>query len=161
MPGRKYLYTERAHYMSPNMHFGIMAEIGSEFDADGIIESIGVLRSAHPLMRSLIAEEEGSSMIYYEEHPELEIPITIKEADDNWQTDYEAVSSAGWNVQKEALLTRYFPSDASGLSVKKFECKVYGETLSETFFECDGCPPRARRGKLFLRETLPRLPVRG
>ena len=35
MPGRKYLYTERAHYMSPNMHFGIMAEIGSEFDADG------------------------------------------------------------------------------------------------------------------------------
>ena len=60
MPGRKYLYTERAHYMSPNMHFGIMAEIGSEFDADGIIESIGVLRSAHPLMRSLIAEEEGS-----------------------------------------------------------------------------------------------------
>ena len=113
MPGRKYLYTERAHYMSPNMHFGIMAEIGSEFDADGIIESIGVLRSAHPLMRSLIAEEEGSSMIYYEEHPELEIPITIKEADDNWQTDYEAVSSAGWNVQKEALLKVYaYPSES-------------------------------------------------
>ena len=117
MPGRKYLYTERAHYMSPNMHFGIMAEIGSEFDADGIIESIGVLRSAHPLMRSLIAEEEGSSMIYYEEHPELEIPITIKEADDNWQTDYEAVSSAGWNVQNEALLKVYAYPSESGTSL--------------------------------------------
>ncbi len=111
MTDRKYLYTERAHYMCPNMHFGIMARIGAEFDANGIIESIGVLKSAHPLMRSLIAEEQGSSRIYYEEHPELEIPVMIKEADDNWQTDYEAISSAGWNVQKEALLKVFaYPS---------------------------------------------------
>ncbi len=113
MSDRKYLYTERAHYMCPNMHFGIMAEIGAEFDANGIIESIGVLKSAHPLMRSLIAEEPGSSRIYYEEHSDLEIPITIKKADDNWQTDYEVVSSAGWNVQKEALLKVFaYPSDS-------------------------------------------------
>ncbi|MCR4787192.1 MAG: hypothetical protein K5888_01265 [Lachnospiraceae bacterium] len=113
MSDRKYLYTERAHYMCPNMHFGIVAEIGAEFDANGIIESVDVLRSAHPLMRSLIAEEQGSSGIYYEEHSELEIPITIKEADDNWQTDYESVSSAGWNVQKEALLKIFaYPSES-------------------------------------------------
>ncbi len=112
MSDRKYLYTERAHYMCPNMHFGIVAEIGAEFDVSRIIESIGVLKSAHPLMRSLIAEEQGSSGIYYEEHPELEIPVTIKEADENWQTDYEAVSSAGWNVQKEALLKVFaYPSE--------------------------------------------------
>ena len=112
MTDRKYLYTERAHYMCPNMHFGIMARIGAEFDANGIIESIGVLKSVHPLMRSLIAEEQGSSRIYYEEHPELEIPVMIKEADDNWQTDYEAISSAGWNVQKEALLKVFaYPSE--------------------------------------------------
>ena len=104
MSDRKYLYTERAHYMCPNMHFGIMAEIGADFDANDIIESIGVLGSAHPLMRSLIAQEQGSSKIYYEEHPELEIPVTIKETGDDWQSDYNAVSSAGWNVQKEALL---------------------------------------------------------
>ncbi len=109
----KYLYTERAHYMCPNMHFGIMAEIGAGFDANAISESIDVLRSAHPLMRSLIAQEPGSSKIYYEEHPELEIPVTIKRADDNWQTDHEAVSSAGWNVQKEALLKVFaYPSES-------------------------------------------------
>ena len=28
------LISERAHYMCPNMHFGIMAETGAEFDAD-------------------------------------------------------------------------------------------------------------------------------
>ena len=80
MADRKYLYTERAHYMCPNMHFGIMVEIGAEFDESRIIESVDVLRSAHPLMKSLIAEEQGSSGIYYEEHPELIIPVTIKDA---------------------------------------------------------------------------------
>ncbi len=112
MSDRKYLYTERAHYMCPNMHFGIVAEIGAEFDANRIIESIGVLKSAHPLMRSLIAEEQGSARIYYEEQSQLEIPVTIKKANDDWQTDYEAVSSAGWNVQKEALLKVFaYPSE--------------------------------------------------
>ena len=110
MAERKYLYTERAHYMCPNMHFGILAEIGAGFDANGIIESIGVLKAAHPLMRSLIAEEQGSSKIYYEDHPELEIPVTIKGAGDDWQDDYKAI--AGWNVQKEALLKVYaYPSE--------------------------------------------------
>ncbi len=113
MSDRKFLYTERAHYMCPNMNFGIMAEIGAEFDANRIIASVEAVRSAHSLMRSLIAEEQGSAGIYYEEHPELEIPITIKEADDNWQTDYETVSLAGWNVQKEALLKVFaYPSES-------------------------------------------------
>ena len=117
MSDRKYLYTERAHYMCPNMHFGIVAEIGAEFDADRIIESIGVLKAAHPLMRSMIAEEQGNSRIYYEEHPELEIPVTIKEAGDNWQTDYETVSKAGWNVHEEALLKVFAYPSGSGTRV--------------------------------------------
>ena len=117
MSDRKYLYTERAHYMCPNMHFGIVAEIGAEFDADRIIESIGVLKAAHPLMRSMIAEEQGNSRIYYEEHPELEIPVTIKEAGDNWQTDYETVSQAGWNVHEEALLKVFAYPSGNGTRV--------------------------------------------
>ena len=117
MADRKYLYTQRAHYRCPNMHFGIMAEIGTEFDADGIFRSIDVLRSAHPLMRSLIVEEQGSSGIYYEEHPELEIPVTLREADEDWQTDYDSVSSAGWNVQKEALLKVFAYPSGSGTRV--------------------------------------------
>jgi len=87
--------------------------IGAEFDERRIIEDIDVLKSAHPLMRSLIAEEQESSGIYYEEHSEIEIPVTIKEADENWQTDYDMVSSAGWNVQKEALLKVFaYPSES-------------------------------------------------
>ena len=117
MADRKYLYTERAHYMCPNMHFGIMADIEAVFDSNRIIESIGILKSAHPLMRSLISEELGSTKVYYEEHQELEIPVTIKDSDDNWQNDYEAVSLAGWNVQKEALLKVFAYPAESGTRV--------------------------------------------
>lgn len=104
MAGKKYLYTERAHYMCPNMHFGILADIDTEFNNKGIIESIGALKMAHPLLRSLIAEEKGSSRIFYEERQGLDIPVMIKEKGDDWQKDYDAVSKAGWNVQKEALI---------------------------------------------------------
>ena len=117
MSDRKYLHTERAHYMCPNMHFGIVAEILAEFDVNRIIESIDVLKSVHPLMRSLIAEEQGSSGIYYEEQSELEIPVMIKNTDDNWQIDYEAVSSSGWNVQKDALLKVFAYPSGSGTRV--------------------------------------------
>ena len=117
MSDSKYLHTERAHYMCPNMHFGIVAEIVAEFDVNRIIESIDVLKSVHPLMRSLIAEEQGSSGIYYEEQSELEIPVMIKNTDDNWQIDYEAVSSSGWNVQKDALLKVFAYPSGSGTRV--------------------------------------------
>ena len=117
MSDRKYLHTERAHYMCPNMHFDIVAEIVAEFDVNRIIESIDVLKSVHPLMRSLIAEEQGSSGIYYEEQSELEIPVMIKNTDDNWQIDYEAVSSSGWNVQKDALLKVFAYPSGSGTRV--------------------------------------------
>ena len=117
MSDRKYLHTERAHYMCPNMHFGIVAEIVAEFDVNRIIESIDVLKSVHPLMRSLIAEEQGGSGIYYEEQSELEIPVMIKNTDDNWQIDYEAVSSSGWNVQKDALLKVFAYPSGSGTRV--------------------------------------------
>ncbi|MBO5620088.1 MAG: hypothetical protein J5959_00490 [Butyrivibrio sp.] len=89
----------------------------AEFDVNRIIESIDVLKSVHPLMRSLIAEEQGSSGIYYEEQSELEIPVMIKNTDDNWQIDYEAVSSSGWNVQKDALLKVFAYPSGSGTRV--------------------------------------------
>ena len=105
MTTKKYLYTERAHYMCPNMHFGIIANIGKEFDEERLIESIEALKAAHPLLASLISEEEGTGKIFYEKQDDLEIPV-VKGTD--WQTDFDKVSKAGWNVQKDALLKVFF-----------------------------------------------------
>ena len=87
MSDRKFLYTERAHYMCPNMHFGIMAEIGAEFDANRIIASVEAVRSAHSLMRSLIAEEQGSAGIY-EDLAEYHVHRIPRMGVDECVTDY-------------------------------------------------------------------------
>ena len=105
MTTKKYLYTERAHYMCPNMHFGIIANIGKEFDEGRLIESIEALKAAHPLLASLISEEEGTGKIFYDKQDDLEIPV-VQGTD--WQTDFDKVSKAGWNVQKDALLKVFF-----------------------------------------------------
>lgn len=108
---KKYLYTERAHYMCPNMHFGIIADIRKEFNEERLKESIKALKEAHPLLLSLISEEKDTGKVFYEKQNDLEIPIA-EGAD--WQTDYDNVSKAGWNVQKEALLKVFvYPSTDS------------------------------------------------
>ena len=98
---KKYLYTERAHYMCPNMHFGILADISKVFDEERLRESIEALKTAHPLLVSLISEEKDTGKIFYDKKNDLKIPVSIGT---DWQTDYDNVSKVGWNVQKEALL---------------------------------------------------------
>ena len=105
MTTKKYLYTERAHYMCPNMHFGIIANIGKEFDENRLSESIEALKAAHPLLVSLITEEKDTGKIFYDKQDDPVIPV-VKGTD--WQTDFDNVSKAGWNVQKDALLKVFF-----------------------------------------------------
>lgn len=108
MTTKKYLFTERAHYMCPNMHFGIIANIGKEFDEERLSESIKALKAAHPLLVSLISEEKDTGRIFYEKKDNLVIPV-VKGTD--WQTDFDNISKAGWNVQKDALLKVFvYPS---------------------------------------------------
>lgn len=45
---RNYLCTERAHLMCPNMHFGILAQIESDYDFQKVRQSVGAIRDAHP-----------------------------------------------------------------------------------------------------------------
>lgn len=101
---RNYVYTERAHYMCPNMHFGIMAKIEINYDEKQIIRSIGLLQKAHPFLQSLIAEETDTGRIYYQIQDYLNIPVMVKEEVALWQQDYEEISAQGWNVKQEGLL---------------------------------------------------------
>lgn len=54
---KNYVYTERAHFMCPNMHFGIMAKIESNYDEGRLKQSVDTLQKVHPFLQSLIAEE--------------------------------------------------------------------------------------------------------
>lgn len=101
---RNYMYTERAHFMCPNMHFGIMAKIESNYDEGQLRQSIDTLQKAHPFLQSLIAEETDTGRYYYQIQDYLNIPVMVKEEVALWQQDYEEISVRGWNVKKECLL---------------------------------------------------------
>lgn len=101
---RNYLCTERAHFMCPNMHFGILAQIAGVHDAIRLTESLHVLQKTHPFLRSLIAEEEDTRKFYYQLQEHLEIPVTEGTDADRWQHDYDSIAGQGWNVQKESML---------------------------------------------------------
>ena len=103
-PDRNYVFTERAHFMCPNMHFGIMAKIESNYDEERLIQSIDTLQKAHPFLQSLIAEETDTGRIYYQIQDYLNIPVMVKEEVALWQQDYEEISVRGWNIKKECLL---------------------------------------------------------
>lgn len=101
---KNYVYTERAHFMCPNMHFGIMAKIASNYDEGRLMQSVGTLQKAHPFLQSLIAEETDTGRLYYQIQDCLNIPVLIKDDVALWQQDYEEISVRGWNVKKECLL---------------------------------------------------------
>ncbi len=101
---RNYLCTERAHFMCPNMHFGILAQIAGVHDTMRLKESLHALQKTHPFLRSLIAEEEDTRKFYYQLQEHLEIPVTEGTDADTWQHDYDSIAGQGWNVQKESML---------------------------------------------------------
>lgn len=101
---KNYVYTERAHFMCPNMHFGIMAKMESNYDEEQLRQSIDILQKAHPFLHSLIADEKDTGRIYYRIQDYLNIPVMVKEEVTLWQQDYEEISVQGWNVKKECLL---------------------------------------------------------
>lgn len=101
---RNYICSERAHFMCPNMHFGIMAQIGKTYNAKQVSHSVNTLQSAHPFLQSLVTEEDGTGRFYYQRQNCLKISVEEKAECDLWQHDYEQISSRGWDVRKEGLL---------------------------------------------------------
>lgn len=101
---KNYVYTERAHLMCPNMHFGIMAQIKKEYEIEQVRQSADVLQKAHPFLQSLLADEADTGRLYYQLQDNLSIPVTEKADVNLWQQDYDEISGRGWNVKKECLL---------------------------------------------------------
>ena len=76
---RQYLVTERAHFMCPNMHFGILMEIEKEYDDKSVKDTLSRMADAHPFLRSLIAYEEGTDRLYYKVTEESQITLEVKQ----------------------------------------------------------------------------------
>ena len=102
--GKNYICTERAHYMCPNMQFGILTHIHAEYSREKALETVRVLQAVHPFLRSLIAEEPGSKKPYYQVRECLDLPVVEKTAADSWQKDYHDLTATGWDVRRDGML---------------------------------------------------------
>ncbi len=104
MGKKQYVITERAHFMCPNMHFGIKAKMVTAYDLSKVRHTLDLLANAHPFLKSLIKTEDTTRKLFYEYVSEMQIPIIEKEDRSLWVNDYQALTECGWNVFCECLL---------------------------------------------------------
>lgn len=107
MMERQYLVTERAHFMCPNMHFGMLVELAAEYDGNKIKETLEKMEKAHPFLRSVISYDEDGVRLYYDVKDESKISFVEKESMDTMWEDYKAVSKYEWNPFVNGLLKVY------------------------------------------------------
>jgi NRPS condensation-like uncharacterized protein len=114
---KQYVITERAHFMCPNMHFGIKAKMVTAYDFSKVRRTLNLLANAHPFLRSLIKTEDTTGKLFYEYFSEMQISIIEKEDCNLWVNDYQSLTESGWNVFCECLLKIIVYPGKSGFEI--------------------------------------------
>ncbi len=110
---KQYVLSERAHYMCPNMHFGIAFQPVASYDPDKLRAVLDRLAAAHPFLQCLMAKEENGAL-YYAPQGHSTIALTVRgEHDDLW-VDYRAIGMTEWNVFQNGMLKVYAYPAADG-----------------------------------------------
>ncbi|MEE1255228.1 MAG: hypothetical protein UHN47_01760, partial [Lachnospiraceae bacterium] len=107
MMKKQYVLTERAHFMCPNMHFGMLMEIEKEFIEEKVRETLGRMAETHPFLKSLIAYEKGTDKLYYKVTEHSQVSCLIKEDIATLWEDYSKASEQDWNVFENGMLKVY------------------------------------------------------
>lgn len=114
---RQYLVTERAHFMCPNMHFGMLLEIEKEYKEDKIKEILDRMAGAHPFLKALIAYEEGTDKLYYKITNHSQISLYVREDMAALWEDYSRISEKDWDVFENGMLKVYVYPKEQGMAV--------------------------------------------
>lgn len=101
---KQYIRSERAHFMCPNMHFGMLVKLSAEYDSKKVKICFERLAEAHPFLRSLIEQEKESDRLFYAVSKQSQIRIEEREVVATLWEDYKEVGKNEWNVFKNGLL---------------------------------------------------------
>lgn len=104
---KQYILSERAHFMCPNMHFGMLMEIEKEYDKAQVEATLDRMADAHPFLKSLVAYEDGTDKLYYNVTDTSQIQFAVKEDISTLWTDYKNISKRDWNVFENGMLKVY------------------------------------------------------
>mgnify|MGYP003299937353 CR=1 FL=1 len=114
---RQYILSERAHFMCPNMHFGMLMEIEKEYEKQSVDETLLRMAEAHPFLKSVIAYEDGTDKLYYKITDRSQISVIVRVNSSLLWSDYKEISKQDWNVFKNGLLKVYIYPNKQGMTL--------------------------------------------
>ena len=114
---RQYITSERAHFMCPDMHFGMLMEVEKAYEPEAVKATLERMALAHPFLKSLIAYEEESSRLYYCMTGNSQIDLYIREDSASLWTNYQAIGEQDWNVFENGMLKVYVYPQAQGMKL--------------------------------------------
>ena len=114
---RQYVMSERAHFMCPNMHFGMVMEIDKEYNKEQVEATFLRMAEAHPFLKSLIAYEEGTDKLYYHVTDYSQINIVVQSNESSLWSDYKKISEKDWNVFENGMLRVYIYPKQQGMTL--------------------------------------------
>lgn len=114
---KQYLVTERAHFMCPNMHFGMLLEVDKQYQKEKVQETLDRMAEAHPFLKCLIAYEDGTNQLFYNVMPASQVDLVLRSDESTLWTDYKIISKQDWNVFENGLLKVYIYPKIQGMAV--------------------------------------------
>lgn len=113
---RQYAISERAHFMCPNMNFGILLRIEEEFDESRLRDVIDKMSAAHPFLKAVMAFEEETGKLFYSVGPDSMVKVNIEEGPFDLSL-YESINKKERDITKEGLLEVYIYTNSGYFEV--------------------------------------------
>ena len=114
---KQYISSERAHFMCPNMHFGMLVSIKAERNTQKIQNCFYIMAQAHPFLRSIIRYENDNAKLFYKIEEESRVEISERESIYTIWEDYRSVAAKEWNVLHNGLLKVFIYPTEEGMKV--------------------------------------------
>lgn len=114
---RQYAVSERAHFMCPQMHFGMALEMKQTYRSQDMEAVWQKLIKAHPFLRAHMAYEEGTGRLYYDVGEESTVTVTVCKSRETVWNDYASVGTTAWDVLREGLLKVFVYPDGETLLI--------------------------------------------
>lgn len=114
---KQYIRSERAHFMCPNMHFGIMMELSADFDEAKLRDSVQKLAKVRPFLRCVIAAEGSMDTLYYKDTGASKTELVVLRNENSLWDDYKRISETDWNVFEGGMLKLYAYPKEKGMTL--------------------------------------------
>ena len=114
---KQYICTERAHFMCPNMHFGIITYVKANHNIQRVKNCCDIMAKAHPFLRSVIKYEDDNIRLFYKILESSMIQIIERESEHTVWDDYRRIGTSEWDVLQNGLLKVFVYPKKEGMKI--------------------------------------------